>query len=137
MADATRPLPSLDDPDTAPFWRATKDHELRYQVCDDCAAVVFYPRRHCTQCLGGALSWRTSAGQGEIYSFSVVRLSRHPFFGPRAPYAVALIDLAEGFRMMSNVVGPADPGAELSIGQRVALEWEDHDELAIPLFRPA
>ena len=137
MADPIRPLPSLDEPDTAPFWQATNDHELRYQVCDDCDAVVFYPRRHCTQCLGSALTWRTSAGQGTIYSFSTVQLSRHPFFGAKVPYAVALIDLDEGFRMMSNVVGVADPEAELRVGRRVALEWEDHAAVAIPLFHPA
>jgi uncharacterized OB-fold protein len=137
MTDAIRPLPSLSDPDTVPFWRATKEHELLYQVCDDCQAVVFYPRRHCTQCLGSALSWHVSKGDGEIYSFSVVRLSRHPFFGTKAPYAVALVDLDEGFRMMSNIVGVSDPEVELEIGTRVALEWEDHDDLAIPLFRPA
>ncbi|MXY79082.1 MAG: hypothetical protein F4Y94_05205 [Chloroflexi bacterium] len=136
MADATRPLPRLSDPDTAPFWQATKEHELRYQVCDDCDEVVFYPRRHCAPCLGSPLSWRASKGEGEIYSFSVVQLSRHPFFGKKAPYAVALIDLDEGFRMLSNVVGVEDPVAELSVGQRVAVEWEDHDEVAIPLFRP-
>ncbi|PZC48445.1 MAG: hypothetical protein DK306_000893 [Chloroflexi bacterium] len=137
MADATRPLPSLADPDTAPFWQATKSHELRFQVCDDCDAVVFYPRRHCTSCLGSALSWKVSAGAGEIYSFSVVQLSRHPFFGQKVPYAVALIDLDEGFRILSNVVGVDDPVAQLRVGQRVALEWEDHDEVAIPLFHPA
>ena len=137
MADATRPLPSLDDPDTAPFWQATKDHELRYQICDDCDAVVFFPRRHCTQCLGSALSWRISSGAGVIYTFSTVQLSRHPFFATKIPYAVALIDLDEGFRIMSNVVGVTDPEAELSIGQRVAVEWEDHEDTAIPLFHPA
>ena len=136
MTDATRPLPSLAEPDTGPFWQATKAHELRYQVCDDCDAVVFYARRHCTACVGGALSWRTSKGEGAIYSYSVVQLSRHPFFGQKIPYAVALIDLDEGFRMLSSVVGVTDPVAELSVGQRVALEWEDHDEVAIPLFHP-
>ena len=136
MADATRPLPSLDDPDTAPFWQATKEHDLNYQVCADCDAVIFYPRRHCTQCLGNNLDWRTSKGEGEIYSYSTVRLSRHPFFGGKIPYAVALIDLDEGFRIMSNVVGFGEP-EDLSIGQRVAVEWEDHDDVAIPLFHPA
>ena len=136
MADATRPLPSLDDPDSAPFWRATKEHQLRYQLCDDCGKLVFFPRRHCTQCLGSALSWHTAAGEGQIYSFSVVRLSRHPFFRTQVPYAVALIDLDEGFRMLSNVTGAEDPGTDLAIGQRVILEWEDHADVALPVFRP-
>ena len=136
MAEANRPLPGLNELDTQPFWQATKDHELRYQQCDDCDTVVFYPRRHCTGCLGSSLTWKTSAGKGTVYTFSVVRQSYHPFFRPLVPYAVAWIDLDEGPRLMSNVVGVEDPSSDLKVGQRVAVTWEDHDELAIPLFEP-
>jgi uncharacterized OB-fold protein len=134
--EPTRPLPSLQELDTAPFWEATKQRELRFQQCADCEAIVFYPRAHCTGCLGRNLSWRTSKGEGQIYTFSVVRQSYHPFFRKRVPYAVAWIDIDEGPRLLSNVVGVEDPGAELQVGQRVRVEWEAHEELAIPLFRP-
>ena len=80
MAEAKRPLPRLHELDTQAFWRATKDHELRYQQCDDCDTVVFYPRRHCTGCLGNSLTWKTSSGQGTVYTYSIVRQSYHPFF---------------------------------------------------------
>ena len=136
MADAHRPLPKLNDPDTGPFWRLTAEGRLCYQRCDDCGEVVFYPRRHCTGCLGGNLSFHDSAGQGSIYTFSVVRQSYHPFFRTLVPYAVAWIDLDEGPRMLSNVTGVTDPGSQLSVGQRVVVEWEQHEGLAIPLFRP-
>lgn len=134
--EPTRPLPSLKEPDTRPFWQATRDHELRFQRCSSCREIVFHPREHCTRCLSGTLVWERSKGKGEIYTFSVVRQSWHPFFRARVPYAVAWIDLDEGFRMMSNVIGVEDPARDLPIGQRVAVEWEDHEELAIPLFRP-
>ena len=137
MADVKRPLPSLQEHDTRPFWEATKQRELKYQKCDDCDAVVWYPRSHCTSCLSQSLGWHTSSGKGTIYSFSVVRQSYHPFFRPRVPYAIAWIDLDEGPRVLSNVVGVKDPGQELAIGQRVVVEWEPYDELAIPLFKPA
>ena len=136
MADPTRPLPTVKELDTGPFWQATKNHELRYPRCDDCGALVFYPRRHCTSCLGRSLSWHPSKGEGTIYTYSVVRQSHHPFFRARAPYAVAWIDLDEGPRILSNVVGVEDPSSDLAIGQRVRVEWEDHEELSIPLFRP-
>jgi uncharacterized OB-fold protein len=136
MAEAKRPLPSLSELDTRPFWEATKRRELRFQQCTDCETIVFYPRAHCTGCLGGNLAWRTSRGEGQIYTFSVVRQSYHPFFRARVPYAVAWIDLDEGPRLLSNVVGVSDPSAELQVGQRVRVEWEEHEELAIPLFRP-
>jgi uncharacterized OB-fold protein len=136
MNDPQRPLPNLQEPDTRPFWEATKERKLRYQQCDDCNTVVFYPRRHCTNCLGQKLSWHTASGQGTVYTYSVVRQSYHPFFRTQVPYAVAWIDLDEGPRLLSNVVGVADPLKDIKIGQRVMVDWEVHDELAVPLFRP-
>jgi uncharacterized OB-fold protein len=136
MADATRPLPSLTELDTREFWEATKDKQLRYQQCDNCSTVIWHPRRHCTGCTAGTLRWHTASGQGAIYTFSVVRQSYHPFFRSQVPYAVAWIDLDEGPRLLSNVVGVADPATELACGQRVEVEWEEHEELNIPLFRP-
>jgi len=132
-----RPLPRMQELDTKAFWEATQNKELKYQRCDDCETIVFYPRRHCTGCLGSNLSWHTASGKGSIYSFSVVRQSYHPFFRARVPYAVAWIDLDEGPRLLSNVVGVEDPGAELTVGQSVVVDWEEHEELSIPLFRPA
>ncbi len=136
-SEPRRPLPNAKEPDTGPFWQATKGHELRFQQCDDCNEVVFYPRRHCTRCLGRSLTWHTSSGEGTLYTWSVVRQSYHPFFRSRAPYAVAWVDLDEGPRILTNLVGVDDPATDLSIGQRLVVEWEDHEELAIPLFRPA
>src|SRR4030095_6799522 len=136
MADVKRPLPSLQEHDTRACWEATKQRELKYQKCNDCDAVVWYPRSHCTSCLSQSLAWHTSSGKGTLYSFSVVRQSYHPFFRPRVPYAIAWIDLDEGPRLLSNVVGVKDRGKELAIGQRVVVEWEPYEELAIPLFKP-
>ena len=135
MADPTRPLPRLDELDTAEFWRRTKDGELSYLRCRNCGAIVFYPRQHCTSCFSSDLEWQVASGRGTIYTFSVVRQSYHPFFRNIAPYAVAWIDLEEGPRLLSNVIGVDDPGT-LEVGQAVELEWETHEELAIPLFRP-
>jgi uncharacterized OB-fold protein len=135
MADPSRPLPSLAELDTKPFWEATQRRELRFQECGDCGEVVFYPRAHCTRCGGRSLRWRSSRGEGEVYTWSVVRQSYHPFFRARVPYVVAWIDLDEGPRLLSNVVGVEDPGA-VRVGQRVRVEWEEHEQLSIPLFRP-
>lgn len=137
MAEVSRPLPRLNEHDTREFWLATKNRELKYQKCDDCGTVVFYPRRHCTGCTGGNLSWYVASGKGTVYTYSVVRQSYHPFFRNLIPYAVAWIDLDEGPRILSNVVGVDDPSTDIEIGQRVEVEWEEHDEVCIPLFRPA
>lgn len=135
--NANRPLPSLGEADTGPFWEGTRDKQLRYQKCDDCGTVVFHPRRHCTGCTGNNLSWHTASGKGTLYTFSVVRQSYHPFFRTKVPYAVAWVDLDEGPRLLTNITGVTDPTNELQCGQRVVVDWEEHEELNIPLFRPA
>ncbi len=132
-----RPLPSLQQADTQPFWQATQAKEFRYQRCDACDTVVWYPRKHCTGCVEGNLSWHVSAGLGTVYTFSIVRQSYHPFFRNQVPYAVAYIDLDEGPRFLTNVVGVANPDEDVFVGQRVKLVWEAHEQLNIPLVEPA
>jgi uncharacterized protein len=128
-----RPLPSFPEPDTEPFWTATAGHRLAYQVCVECGQVVFYPRRHCTGCTSGQLEWRDSAGRGTVYSFTVIRQNGVPFFRARIPYVVGLIDLDEGFRMVAGIEAAPD---EVHVNLRVAVSWEDHPGLSVPLFRP-
>lgn len=132
-----RVLPRFPEPDTEPFWDATKQRLLQYQVCDACSAVIFYPRRHCTECTSIDLTWRTSAGRGTIYSFSVVRRSMHPSFADLVPYVVAWVDVDEGFRIFTHIVGadPDDPESGLTIGAAVELDWIDRGEIQLPGFR--
>jgi uncharacterized protein len=127
MDAPTRPLPDLDEPDTGHFWRATAEHRLLYQVDPATGDMVFFPRRH----PGG--EWRESAGVGTIYTFTVVRQHGHPFFRTRTPYAVGFVDLDEGFRMLAEIGGDPDL---VRIGQRVTVDWEDHEEVSVPVFRP-
>lgn len=129
-----RPLPVFPEPDTEPFWRATAEHRLTFQVCRSCGQVVFYPRQHCTGCLRGELESRDSAGRGTVYTFSVIRQNGQPFFRARIPYVVGMIDLDEGFRMIAEIQAGPDG---LHVNQSVALDWEDHPGLSVPVFRPA
>ena len=66
----------------------------------------------------------------------MIRQSYHPFFRSKVPFAVAWIDLDEGPRILSNLTGVEDPTTGVSIGQRVAVDWEEYEDLSIPLFRP-
>ena len=131
-----RPLPRFPEPDTEPFWEATKRHELVYQV-NDCGDVVFYPRKYCLACGSENTDWRVSKGEGEVYTFSVVMQSRHPAFADLGPYAVAYVDLDEGFRIMTNIVGVANPVEDIHCGMRVKVRWEDQGEVSLPMFEPA
>lgn len=137
MNDIKRPLPRTDEYDTREFWAATKDKKLTYQQCKDCNTVVFYPRRHCTGCTSGELEWKQASGKGTVYTYSVVRQSYHPYFRNKIPYAIAWIDLDEGPRLLSNIVGVEDPLNEVKIGMKVEVEWEEHEDLNIPLFKPS
>jgi uncharacterized protein len=128
-APATRPLPRFPEPDSEPFWHATRAHRLLYQARPS-GEPVFYSRRSTVE----ELEWRESAGSGTIYSFTVIRQHGQPYFRSRVPYVVGFIDLDEGFRMLAEI--GADP-ATVRIGQRVAIDWEDHEDVSVPIFRVA
>ncbi len=133
-----RPQPIFPEPDTKHYWDGVKEGELRYQTCEDCKAVNFTPTAHCQACGSAKTKWNVSKGEGTVYTFSVVRQNRIPGFQELGAYAVAYVDLDEGFRMLTNVVGVADPTKEIKIGQRVKVEYEKQDsgEYPIPVFRP-
>jgi hypothetical protein len=134
-----RPQPRFPEQDTQAFWDATKRHELTYQTCNACGEVIFYPRRHCTACGSIDTGWNVSKGEGTVYTYSVVMQSRHPAFKDLGAYAVGYVDLDEGFRIMTNIVGVSDPTKDIQCGMRVKVRWEDQGEdgISLPMFEPA
>jgi len=102
------------------FRRYLENGKLGYQHCADCSAAFFYPRVLYPVCGSGALEWRESAGRGTVYATTAVH-SRN-----RDPRNVVLVDLDEGFRMMSQVEGV--PAEEVEIGTRVRFEVRQGDE---------
>ncbi len=128
-----RTLPPLTDL-TRPYWEGCKAGELKLQRCSDCGEHQFYPRNICAHCTSRNLAWITASGRGEIASFTVFRRAISKAYD--APYIVALIDLDEGVRMMSNVVD-ADP-EQVGVGDPVTVDFENwSDELRLPVFRLA
>ena len=134
-----RPQPRFPEPDTQPFWDATRENKLMYQVCNGCSGVIFYPRAHCPSCGGLENTWKESTGNGTVYTYSVVMQSRHPAFKDLGPYAVAYVDLDEGFRLMSNIVNVKDPIHDISCGMKVKVFWhkQGDGEISLPMFEPA
>lgn len=109
------PVPHVSTHLSAPFWEGCRAGQLRYQRCGECGSANFPPAEHCRGCLSPELAWRTGAGQGEIYSWTVVHRPVTAEFD--APYAPAIVTLDEGYQMLTNIVGvPADL---LRIGLRV------------------
>lgn len=129
------PLPRPDK-DSAVYWDAARRHELVLQQCLDCQRFRFYPRSVCPHCLSDRFEWRAASGRGQIYSFTVIHRAPAPAFRDRVPYVLALIELEEGVRMMTNIVG-CDP-EEVSIGEAVEVTFDDvTDEVTLPKFRLA
>jgi uncharacterized OB-fold protein len=120
---------------TQPFWDATKQHRYLVQSCTTCGNVIAYPREVCPFCAGTALEWRPSAGTGTLYAFTVEHKLANPLEEGSGPYAVGLIDLDEGSRVMSNIVNC--PFEALAVGMALQVVWEPlSDGRNLPLFEP-
>ena len=102
MADDNRPLPVMTELSKI-FYDGCKDGKLLYQQCRDCSEVIFFPKTLCSNCMGRNLAWRESSGKGEIYTFTVTYNSAPPEFMPFVPFALAVINIAEGFSILSNI----------------------------------
>jgi uncharacterized OB-fold protein len=119
---------------SAPFWDATRDGRYLLQFCVDCGLPVSYPREFCPHCGSFSLEWRPASGRGTVHSFTVDHKG-HPAIGGGTPFVIALVDLDEGARVMTNVVGC--PPDAVSVGLAVRVTWEPlSDGRQLPLFTP-
>lgn len=133
-ADA-KPLPS-PDADTAALWAGLKRGELLMQHCLACAAVQYYQQTLCRACGSDQLEHRPASGRGRVHSFSVVHRAPGPAFKADTPYAVLLVELEEGPRMMSALTG-ADPDC-VDFDMEVELVCVPvSDDITLPYFKPA
>lgn len=134
MAEYTGPLPRPDN-DSAVYWEWARKHKLLLQLCASCKRFRFYPRLTCPFCLDDQFTWEQVSGRGLVYSYTVIHRAPSPAFKAAIPYVLALIELDEGVRMMSNVV-ECDP-AEVRIGMKVEVTFDDiTSEITLPKFRP-
>lgn len=134
-AAPSRPVPAIT-PEMAPFWEAARRHELAAQRCVDCGRFRFPAREVCSGCLSRRAEWQRVSGRGRVFSVVVMHQASHPWFASRTPYAVVVVELEEGARMLSTVVGP-EPHA-IAIGMPVEVDFEDLTaEISLPVFRPA
>lgn len=126
------PVPT---PTTQPYWDGTQAGELRLQQCGDCTKHVFYPRVRCPNCGSAKLAWVATSGRGRLYSY-VINHMPPPGWEGDVPYVVAVVQLDEGPRMLSNLVGvPPDPAA-LVLDMPLEVVFEPRGERMLPLFRP-
>jgi hypothetical protein len=135
MADFKRPLPK-PTPETEHFWEGCRSGELLLQSCDDCSKTYFPPRPFCPACGSRSVSAKPASGKATLYSY-VINHRPRPDFGEE-PHSIAVVELAEGPRMMTNIVDcPQTPDAlVLDMPLEVTFETAS-DTISLPKFKPA
>jgi uncharacterized OB-fold protein len=128
-----KPLPT-PSPESRPFWQAARDHQLALPRCNRCEKLWFPPAGICPHCLSDDTGWQQVSGRGRVYSFVVFHRAYHPAF--ELPYVVAVVELDEGPRLLSNIVD-VEP-QRIRCGMHVVVKFEDRSpELSVPKFSPA
>ncbi len=129
-----RPLPVIT-PETQHFWEGTRTGELRLQKCAACAQVYFPPRPFCPQCASSNVAVFRASGRASLYSY-VIHHRPAPGFVP--PYSIAVVQLEEGPRMMTNIVEVEQTPAALQLDMQLEVVFQRiNEEISLPLFRPA
>jgi uncharacterized OB-fold protein len=133
MAAKAVPVPT---PETRPYWDGCAAGELRIQRCVDCGKPYFYPRPLCPSCGSANVEWFTASGRATLYSY-VINHRPAPGFEADAPYAIAVVQLAEGPRMMTSLVGVAPTPEALELDMPLRVTFEQRGDISLPVFTPA
>ena len=135
MTSYTKPLPTLTAENEG-FWQAARRGELCLQKCSSCGHIRYPTSLVCPVCLADGAEWTRLSGRGTVYSYIVFHQVYNKEFAGDVPYNVALVQLDEGPRMFSNIVGT--PNDQVKVGDRVAVVFEPAtDDISIPRFRLA
>lgn len=100
--------------ETHPFWDALRNNTLMLPRCTACQSVVWYPRAHCPICFSTQLQWEEMSGNGTVYSYSIVAKGNGRW-KESGPYVVAYVELAEGPRILTNIVGVAPSDVHINM----------------------
>jgi uncharacterized protein len=129
-------VPALGNADAQVYMEGARERRLMLQRCRDCASVHFPPRFQCPTCWRSELDWFESLGTGTIESFTVVRRAPTSAFRDKVPYVVAAVILAEGPRMITNLIG--EDALAVNVGDSVRVDFQDFgDGQLLPQFRRA
>ena len=125
----------LPEPDafTRPYWDAAADGVLLVRRCGACGRAHHYPREFCPHCWSEDVVWERASGAAALHTWSVVHRNDLPPFGGRTPYVAAVVDLAEGPRMMTEIVDTEDD--DLRIGMPLTVAFRQGEGFAVPVFR--
>lgn len=121
-------------PETAPYWDGASAGELRIQRCRTCSQAYFYPRPYCPHCGSADVAWFVASGRATLASYII---SEREAPGFEAPYVIAIVQLEEGPRMMSNIVGVEPTPETLVLDMALKVTFEDRGDVVVPVFAPA
>lgn len=125
-------------PEAKPYWDGLKEEKLMLPKCDDCGKAFFYPRIACPHCHSRNVGWIQASGKGKLYSFEIAYRSLNPAYKIEPPYVLAMIELEEGPRMMSNMINVEATPEALKCDMPVEVVFEkQNDDVTLPLFQPA
>jgi uncharacterized OB-fold protein len=122
-------------PETAPYWEGANRGELRIQRCNGCRQYFFYPRAHCPRCSSPDVTWEVASGRATLHTY-LINHRPAPGFEPDAPYAIAVVQLEEGPRLMTNIVGIPNTPDNLEIDMALKVRFEARGEQMVPVFTP-
>lgn len=121
--------------DSREFWDYTLQDCLMLRTCNSCGLLMYYPRVLCTSCMSTDLGWTKSSGKGTVYAFSIVHRAPNEAFKSDVPYIIAIIELDEGPRMLSNIIDC--PPDQSFINMPVVVSFDkSYDGFKLPKFRP-
>ena len=133
-----RPLPQPITPETKPFWDGLREQKLMLPKCGDCSRVFFYPRIVCPHCQSRNVGWIQGSGRGKLHSFEIAYQTISRTFKVKPPYVLAMIELEEGARMLSNLIDVEPDPKKIKCDMPVEIVYQKlTDEVPLPLFRPA
>ena len=135
--DVDRPLPSPLTPEAKPFWEGLREGKLRLPRCGACGHVFFYPRIQCPKCHARDIGWIEASGKGKLHAFEISYQAWNRAWKIKPPYVLAMIELREGPRMMSNLINvPPDPKVIHCDMPVEVVFTKVSDDVTLPLFQP-
>ena len=133
MSEYLKPLPEADAA-SQPFWDGAMEGRLVLMKCSDCGQWRLPSRAHCDNCLSDAFTWEVATGGGTVRTFGVMWQKYQPGWAAETPYNVTIVELDEGPRLPTNIIGISNE--DIRVGMRVKVDFEKHEDVALPKCRP-
>ena len=133
-----RPLPNPITPEAKPFWDGLREQKLLLPKCGACGHVFFYPRAVCPRCRARDIGWIQASGRGTLHAFEIGYQAFSKAWKVKPPWVLAMVELAEGPRLMTNLINVAPDPKVIRCDMPVRVVFTKlTDEITLPLFEPA